>query len=489
MIPPLRFFAPILSTACWLLCSANAVTDTPMNVLFIISDDLRAETGAYEGMALTPNLDQLAARGVRFDRAYCQFPLCNPSRASMLTGRYATTTGVIGNRSWFGAEHPDWISLPKWFKQHGYQTLRAGKVFHGGIDDTLAWTEGGEQRHWGEGDRPEPEGNTVQPRGTRKDPPGLTKTQRSDRWIVLEGDGEDSGDYKVADLTVDYLQKCAKRDAPWMVFCGFSKPHSPPEAPQRFYDLYDVDSIPLTPDFATTPTVPDGFPAGSIRPQNADLFVGRESPPDEARKMIQAYLASCSWMDWNAGRVLQELERLGLQDHTIVVFWGDHGYQLGEKGKWSKAGSIWEQGCRVPFFIYDPRVKANGKVCPRIVQTLDIYPTLVELCGLAAPEGLEGLSLTPLLEDPQASWPHVGYTVWSEDGETLTGISVRTEDWHYAEFFGRGPGAMLLDPLKDPYEMKNLAYDPAYAKEVQELSALIRDHAAGFPTATHVTIP
>jgi len=462
-----------------------------MNVLFIISDDLRAETGSYGGKAITPNLDRLAGQGVQFDRAYCQYPLCNPSRTSMLFGRQLVTTRLFSNRAWIGDRQPDWISLPHWFKQEGYVTMRAGKVFHGGVlDDTKAWSEGGEKRRWGNDPKPEPEGSTPQPRPKSSATQGMTKNERSDRWTILDGqNGEGYGDYMVADLTIDYLSRVKDQKNPWFIACGFSKPHSPLEAPQRFFDMYDLKSIELPPDFAPRPTVLDGFPAGSIRQRNDDLFIERDASPHQAREMIRAYYASTSWMDWNTGRVLDELDRLGLRKNTIVVFWGDHGYQLGEKGKWSKAGSLWEQGCRVPTIIYDPRAAGNGQTSPRVTQSIDFYPTLVDLCDLPMPEGLDGQSLKPLLKDPQMSWKHPAFTVWSEngstlsgfpvDGATLTGVSVRTERWHYAEFFGRGPGAMLLDPLNDPYEMTNLSNDPAYSHVREELSKLIHDHAAG----------
>lgn len=187
--------------------------------------------------------------------------------------------------------------------------------------------------------------------------------------------------------------------------------------------------------------------------------------------MIRAYLACVSYMDWNVGRVLGELEHLGLADNTIVVFWSDHGYQLGEKGKWSKAGSLWEQGARVPFMIYDPRAKANGQSSPRVVESVDIYPTLVELCGISQEDGIDGRSLKPLLENPQAEWNHVAHTVWNERGKGITGVVVRTERWRYAEFYGPGAGAMLTDPINDPHELKNLVKEPQYADVVRELSA------------------
>ncbi len=455
--------------------AADEAPDRP-NVLFIISDDLRNELGCYgSGLARTPNLDQLAGEGVRFDRAYCQFPLCNPSRSSMLTGRYPGTTGVIGNRTWYGGKHPEFVSLPRYFREAGYTTIRAGKIFHGGIDEPAAWSVGGEDRWFGEGAAEAP---PPRRQAETRDGRPLTKAERSDRWIVLEGDAERSGDHRVADRAIRQLRE--HRDGRFFLACGFSKPHSPLAAPQRFFDMWQVEDIPLPPDFAARPTVPEGFPAGSIRPKNADLFIGREASETEAREMIRAYLASSAWMDWNVGRVLAELDRLGLRDNTVIVFWGDHGYQLGEKGKWSKAGSLWEQGIRVPLFIVDPRARGNGEACPRVVESIDLYPTLVELCGLPPARGVEGRSLKPLLEDPDREWDHPAFSVWSEDGKHITGVSVRTQRWHFAEFFGRGPGRMLTEPATDPHELTNLAGRPEHAERVARFSRMAREHAEGW---------
>lgn len=476
----------VIIAVCGLFGPATAAEKR--NVLFLISDDLRTEVGCYGSpLAQTPNIDALSAAGVRFDRAYCQYPLCCPSRTSMLTGRQPVTTGVYGNRTWFGHEHPDYVSLPTCFKQNGYATLRAGKIFHGGIDDPEAWTEGGEQRVFdvrtpssnstqGEPAEPRnlPQDSAEQSRSRRGRP--MSKAEYNDRWVVLPGEGRQHGDYRVADRAIAYLEQY--RDQPFFLACGFSKPHSPLVAPKRFFDLYRVEDIELPPDFAPRPTVPSGFPVASIRPRNADLFIGRDASPEEAKAMIRGYLASTSWMDWNLGRVVAALDRLGLRDSTIIVFWGDHGFQLGEKGKWSKAASLFEQGARVPLIIVDPGAAGNGTPSSRVVESIDIYPTLVELCGLPRPAGLEGHSLVPLLEDPDAAWDYPAYTVWSENGKTLTGISVRTERWRYTEFFHRGGGALLFDENNDPHEMYNLADDPKYASVRAELSKLVQQYKA-----------
>ncbi len=467
---------PVFLIAVALLLPALAAEK--MNVLLIISDDMRAELGCYASqLAKTPNLDRLATTGVKFDRAYCQYPLCNASRASMLTGRHPGTTGVYGNRTWFGDAHPDFVSLPKHFKNNGYTSIRIGKIFHGGIDDTDAWSLGGQPRTLaGVAAKSAVKTAPADP-DEEKEVSVEVRDRKSDQWIVLKGKGEAHGDYKSADRAIQYLRE--HKDEPFFMGCGFVKPHSPPEAPQSFYDQWDVAKIPLPVDFAPRPTVPEGFPAGSIRPKNADLFIDRDASPDEARQMIRAYLAASSFMDWNVGRVLAELDALGLRQKTIVVFWGDHGYQLGEKGKWSKAGSLWEQGTRTPFFICDPREQTAGETSSRVVQMLDLYPTLVELCGLTSAQGLEGRSLAPLLKNPALEWDHPAYTVWSEDGKNFSGVMVRTEQWRYAEFYGRGPGAMLLEPAKDPNELTNRVADPQHAGVVTRLSSLVKDYAKG----------
>jgi arylsulfatase A-like enzyme len=438
--------------------SQLSAADKPrLNVLFLMSDDLRPDLGCYGNSRVqSPNIDALAAAGVRFERAYVQFPLCNPSRTSLLTGRYPTTTGVLDNQGWFGGVHPDWVSLPRFFKDQGYAALRTGKIFHGGIDDADAWTAGGETRKF--------EG-AIAPRPANR----ANRAQNSDRIISLEGDGESHGDHRTADQAIEYLR--AHRDQPFFLACGFTKPHSPPTAPAKYLEQYAAVDVPLPPDFAARPAALPGFPKSSIT-SNGDLFINRDATPEAAQEMIRAYWSSVTWMDWNLGRVMHELDQLGLREKTVIVFWGDHGYHLGEKGKWSKHGSLYEIGDRVPLIIAAPGRAGNGSPCPRIVETVDLYPTLAQLCGLTPPQGLQGDSLVPLLDAPAAAWDKPAFTVAANNGE-LSGIAVRTERYRYAVYPGEDGAEMLIDETADPHELKNLATDPALAEVRRELSGRV----------------
>ena len=430
------------------------------NVLFLIADDLRPTLGSYGNTIIkTPNLDKLAGTSVRFDRAYAQYPLCNPSRSSLLTGKYPTQTSILDNEYYFRALHPDLVSLPQHFKANGYATLRTGKIFHGGIDDTDAWTEGGEVRNFAGAKRP--------PANSE----GAERIAQSDRIVVLEGDGEKNGDYQMATRAIELMEKY--KDQPFFLAVGSGKPHSPPAAPKKFFDLYDVDKIALPPDFASKPAAPAGFPDISIAKRNTDLFIGREASEAQAREMIRAYYASVSFMDAQMGRVLDALDRLKLRDKTIVIFFGDHGYHLGEKGKWSKAYSLFDVAIRVPLLISVPGISSGAS--QRTVGLLDLFPTLVDLCGLPQPYSgsskLEGHSLVRLLRTPKTQWSYPAFSVVAYLGKL--GKSVSTEKWHYVQWENGALGEMLMDKSKDPFEMKNLASDPQYARVVIEMRKLL----------------
>ncbi len=443
-----------------------------LNVLFIVSDDLRPELGSYgTPQILTPNIDKIAARGTRFDNAYAQYPVCNPSRTSFLTGNYPTQTGIMNNNDYFRRKFPETVTLPQYFKNNGYVTLRSGKIFHGGIDDQISWTEGGEPTDPNITERGNPnfkpkpnvdeEGEQTQTQGAN------IKESNSDRIIVLDGDGEKHGDYKATTRAVNFLEKY--KEKPFFLALGLVKPHSPPTAPKKFFDLYDVNKIPLPIDFGTTPKALDGSPEISISPRNADLFIGRESTPELSREMKQAYWASVSFMDTQVGRVLESLEKNGLKDNTIVVFFGDHGYHLGEKGKWSKAYSLYELGLRVPLIVAVPKAKSQST--QQVVELIDLYPTLADLCGLPRPKNIEGESLKKTVKNPKSNSDNIAYSV--TEYKKSFGKSVRTDKWHYVEWDEGKSGAMLFEHPKDKFELKNLAQDAKYAKIVMKMKALL----------------
>ncbi len=459
--------------------------EKPMNVLFIMSDDMRTDLNVYDVPYVhTPNLDKLASQGVVFRNNYCQYPLSGPSRTSMMSGFYPTTSKIYNNSPWFGADHPDWISFTMYFKNHGYTTYGSGKIYHAGIEDTESFVYGGKprMRNQGVGDfKP----SYVSYEDHRKfvemmKEADMKRRYTSDRWDAIEGEeAERQSDTQVANKTIEYIKEAAKKDEPFFITCGLVKPHSPFVAPKQFFDLYDVNDIPLPVDFASLPMVPLNFPEGSIRENTADVFISRPASPEEAREYIRAYWACISYVDWNVGRVVAALDEAGLRESTIIVFCSDHGFQLGEKGKWSKAGSLWERGANAPLIIVDPRAKGNGQVSHRIVENLDIYPTMVDLCGLPKNEAIEGESIAPLLDDPDMEWDNVAYTVWDNHGKGVTGVSVRDEKWRYSEYYGVGAGAFLIDEENDPNELTNLVDDPKYADVVARMHALAAKHVEG----------
>jgi iduronate 2-sulfatase len=424
------------------------------NVLFIISDDLRPDLSCYGSYVETPNLDRLAGRGVRFANAWVQYPLCNPSRTSMLTGRHPTTTGALLNRNYFRDAYPDMVTLPQLFKNAGYDTLRMGKVFHDSADDPQSWTYG-----------------AARAKGTAPSSNYTMDMHRtnSDRIIVLEGDGEKHSDYRVADNTISKLREYATNQRPFFMTCGFSKPHSPPTAPKKWFDSLPLNTIPLPVDFKPETDPTPEFPAASL-PPSGDLFIKRKASEAAAKEMIQAYQASVKWMDWNAGRVLEALRETGLDTNTIVVFWGDHGYHLGEKGKWSKHGSLFNIGLRVPMLMAGPGI-AQGATSERVVQSLDIFPTLAELCALKSPAGIEGRSLVPLLKSPAADWNHPAYAVAYIGGKLHR--AVRGERFLYAEFDNGRQGSMLIDLRNDPREMTNLVAKVEYREDLVRMKKLL----------------
>jgi arylsulfatase A-like enzyme len=470
------------------------------NVLFLVADDLNTRIGCFgEPLVKTPALDRLARRGVRFERAYCQFPLCNPSRVSLLLGRYPTSTETV-DFAWPALLGRNWVTLPEHFRKSGYQVRLVGKVYH--FDKDL-------MDHWF---AEEPPGDEYPPdwsagkKWVRKSqdvhaqmladltrfepyrtlaPPSTNFANMLRTWANLFGsvpNDEEAGaeakakayewtaDVKNANAAIAQLERWAGLQEPFFLGVGFYKPHVPLQAPKRFFDLYDPAKIPLPVDFAPTPTLAAAVPLYAAR-QNLDLFFEERVTPQRAQEAIAAYYACISFMDEQLGRVLDALDRLGLRDHTIICLWGDHGWHLGEKGMWAK-GTLFEPSAHAPLIIVDPRRQTAGQACARVVEFVDVYPTLVELCGTKRPPGLEGKSLVPLLDNPAAKWDRPAFTLVAR--EDWLARSVRTERWCYTEWDERRRGTELYDLRADPNELKNLAKDPETAGVVRQLHQLLR---------------
>lgn len=469
-LPPDRSSHPrtLAVGAALLLFAGTALAGQPpqqrTNVLLIMADDLNNDLGTYgHPMVKTPNLDRLAARGVRFDRAYTQFPLCSPSRVSLLTGLRPDTTRVHDLVTNFRTHLPDVVTLPQLFRRNGYAVTRVGKIYHygnpgqigtSGLDDPASWDA------------------VVNPRGIDKDEePKLTNYTPARglgsalAYYASPAPDEAHTDGKVAAETIALMEQ--HRDKPFFIGAGFYRPHCPFIAPQKYFDMYPLDRI-AAPPFQPAEMAQFPPPALFTTPPHWGLT------EQQQRETIRAYYASISFLDANVGRLLDALDRLSLTDRTIVVFISDHGYHLGEQGQWMKQ-TLFERSVRAPLIVAGPGVPARGRSSTRIVEFLDLYPTLADLAGLTPPAGLHGRSLRPLLKDPQAAWdrPAISQVRRGPAANPIMGYTVRTEKWRYTEWDEGRRGTELYDEENDPHERRNLAAESQHAKTVAELQRLL----------------
>ena len=434
------------------------------NVLFIAADDLNHRFSTYgDGLVKTPNLDRIARTGVRFDRAYCQFPLCSPSRTSIMTGLAPDATGVYDLRKHFRETVPDVTTLGQAFRKDDYFVARVGKIYHygnpgqigtNGLDDEPTWME-------------------------RINPAGVDKTQEEPKIINhTPGRGlgsslslysspakdEEHTDGMVAAETIRLMEK--HRQNPWFLGAGFYKPHCPYVAPSKYFDMVPVEKVKLVPFEEWEMTIAPQW-AYWTKPANWGL------PERKRLEAMQAYFATILFLDANVGKLLDAVAKMGLEDRTTVVFWSDHGYGLGEHGQWMKQ-TVFEHAARSPLLIGGAGVKSRGKTCGRTVEFLDIYPTLTDLCGLREkPTHLHGKSLRPLLDSPTAAWdrPAVTQVARNREGGRLMGYSLRTERHRYSMWDDGREGEELYDYSRDPRELKNLARDESAAELKKRLRA------------------
>jgi len=441
-----------------------------MNVLFIAADDLNISLGCYgHPLAKTPNIDKLAKSGMLFSRAYCQYPLCNPSRASIMTGRRPDTTNVLENLTHFRRTMPNVVTLGQFFRLMGYYVIRIGKIFHYGVPAQIGTNGLDDEKSWDK---------VYNPIGRDRQEDNLLhnlQPQEKNLGAVLAwhaGDGEDAEqtDGKIAEQAIKILEQSRQRDQPFFLAVGFFKPHVPWIAPKKYFQMYPHANIHLP---AEPADVRRDVPAAAftVNPPNYGLN------EEDLRDAIKAYLAAVSFMDAQLGKILEALERLGLKDNTIIVFWSDHGWLLGEHGLWQKM-CLFEECAQVPLLIATPRPQMPGTTCKRLTELIDVYPTIVDLAGFAIPEGLEGKSLKPLLENSNLPWKPGAYTQvlreGTKKGEAFMGRSVRTERYRYTEWDDGRQGVELYDHDADPKEHKNLAKDPAQTKTLARLAKLLR---------------
>lgn len=469
-------------------CTQVSRTGRPPNILFIAVDDLRPELGCYgKSHVKSPNIDRLARTGVTFTNAFCQQAVCNPSRASLMTGLRPDTLEVWDLRADFRQTRPETVTLPQYFKQNGYHSVAIGKIFHNTIPDPLSWSE-----------------TKLHIRGYPFDPDAVYRSEENVEWLSrrqaeITGQGKqdryidrlgqwylkatatenvavpDDAYYDGAqtDVAVKKLEELKTRNQPFFFAVGYYRPHLPFNAPEKYWNLYDRDSIPL----AANPQPPRGAPIMALNTlrelRGYTDFRGAPRPDqgslteEQARLLRHGYLASVSYIDAQVGRLLDELDRLGLRGNTIVVLWGDHGWKLGEHGSWCKMTN-YEIDTRVPLILSAPGKHENGNDCSRLVEFVDIYPTLCQLAGLRVPENLEGLSFAPLLDDRTRRWKTAAFSQFlregkwtAPDGVEYMGFTVRTERHRYVEWTRWKSKEVvareLYDHATDPGENVNVA--------------------------------
>ena len=470
------------------------------NVLFIASDDLSSALNAFGNSAVhTPNFDRLAKMGIVFNRAYNQSPLSGPSRASIMTGYRPDRIGVHDLSGKFRDAVPDAVTLPELFKKNGYYTCRIGKIYHAGVPSEIGLPGSDDPQSWTV---------TYNPVGRDKTDEGeLVGNVVLGTWLALDCNDNEMTDGISANLAISILRSRysnvgsayggpARKDAPprrsgqpFFMAVGFYRPHIPYIAPRKYFDMYSDVKVPakLEEEWASKPVL-----ARNVTPWNAG------ASEEECKDAIRAYYASVSFIDAQMGKLLDALEELELIDNTIIVFWSDHGYMLGEHGLWQKQ-NLFENTARQPLMIYAPGY-SQGRACNGIVEMLDIYPTVAEIAGLKAPADLDGRSLVKLLKDPSAEWDYPAFTqqartlisqgsstfrmggsglfsfnpMLNDRNTTVFGRTIRVDRYRYTEWNEGRDGVELYDYQTDPEEHVNRANDPEYKLIADELSVKLR---------------
>ena len=447
------------------------------NILLLMSDDLNsALSGFGHPQCKTPRLDALAKRGVRFENMHCQYPVCGSSRASLMTGLYPYTNGMLGNGGNLRKNLPNVVTLSQLFRNNGYHAGRVSKIYHMGIpfeiiagtadhDDAPSWDE------------------TVNIKAPEQNAPGertewSPKDKSSQTFTGVEASTGDleHADGMAADAAIEFLKQ--NKDQPFFLGCGFVRPHVPLVAPSKYFDRYDRDTM-------VAPEVPKGDLEDVPKIIRNYKSIDRYGVTPELHKgLLEAYYASISYMDEQVGRVLEALDELGLRENTIVIFSSDHGYLLGHHHKFQKQ-HLFEESTRVPFILSVPwMTKSHGHASNKITELVDLYPTLAELAGLTPPANLQGQSLLPLLKNPTTKeWSKdLAFSISRSGGE-----SIRTSKWRFTHWGFGAKGEELYDLKNDPNEFTNLARDPNYSGRLNQLKARLKTKrkAAGYDASRY----
>jgi arylsulfatase A-like enzyme len=449
---PMRAGAGLMLAGLWLGAIPASDAAEPAkrpNVLFIAVDDLNHWVG-YTGrnpQTITPNIDRLASRGVRFTRNYCAAPVCNPARAALMSGLRPSTTGVYENNNDWRTVIPQDLTLTTAFRKAGYRVVGAGKIYHEAYARRAEWDDYLERP----GRDPRPTGDT-----------GVGGI----KFAPLDCDDDDLREARIVRYGIDQLGKA--QDRPFFLAVGLHKPHMPWNVPRKYFDMHPLESIRLPPhregDLADVP------PAG-LKMARPDGDHRRMLESGRWKEAVRGYLAAISYCDAMVGRLLDALDKSAYRDNTIIVFWGDHGWHLGEKEHWRKF-ALWEEATRAPLVWVVPGLTKPGTACERTVDHMSIYPTLTDLCGLPTPSHVEGVSIRALLRDPTAAWDRPALTTYRRKNH-----AVRSEGWRYIRY--ENGDEELYDEAADPYEWKNRAADPVQAERKAELARHLpkSDHA------------
>ena len=476
----IRYILFILVVWCLFNCDRGSKKEVPPgngrppNILFIVVDDLRPELGCYgTDQVISPNIDKIASQGLLFEKAYCNYAVCGPSRSSFLTGLYPTRERFAGNGSKVDEDTPEIITLPQHFKNNGYHTISNGKVFHdhGNVMDGMdSWSEQPWEPHPGYFVWLEEDNRQYSYRGYK-----YIEEYRSNKGPSWEAANVPDNAYptgKVTDKTIADIGRLKRMREPFFLAVGYRKPHLPLNAPKKYWDMYDPSQFSLADNFGDRSNLPEA-PFHRFSELRAYRDIPNKGPLNEEMwlRLLHGYYACVSYTDAQIGLILDELKEQGLAENTIVVVFGDHGYQLTEHGMWSKHNTM-DVSINAPLIISIPG-KTSGQKTKGLVEFIDIYPTLAELAGISIPEHTQGKSFVPLIDNPKQEWKDAVFSRCN-NAETIVTNRYAYTEWQTNE--GQVYENMLFDHINDPNENNNLTQSAEHTQVIELLSKQLNEH-------------